>query len=279
MKRLASGSVLLVIATLLGVMTAAAAFGYLSRTTVDQADVATATERTRPVVVSLVEVDAGTRLTSDMVEVREVPDVAILLGSAADPLEVVGRVTRYPLITGEQVTSNKLVLDGQSSGSGLAFSVPPGMRAAAVPVNEIRGSGGLIVPGDRVDVVVHTDYERLFAPSGLTTLVESDERRQPTTLTVLQDVLVLAVAQSTTPPIDGQSDASTLRPDGAEAQPAAGSVTLAVTPSQAQSLFFATQEGTVGLMLRPFGETETSRLDPLLKLEPLGPASNSLVSN
>jgi len=279
MKKIASGSGLLLIATVLGVMTASAAFAWLSSADDEQAQVAASLERTRPAVVALADIPAGTRLTAEMLEVRELPDAAFLVGTSTQVDAVLGRVTRYPVLANEQVNTNKLVMEGEATGSGLAFSVPPGMRAISVSVNEVRASGGLIVPGDRVDVMVHTDYERLFAPADLAGVVTSEEKRHPTTLTVLQDVLVLAVAQATTPPIDGQSDAQSLRADEAEPQPAATSVTLAVTPTQAQSLFFAAEEGTVGLMLRPFGDETTISVDPLLRLEPLGPVGTGFVRN
>jgi pilus assembly protein CpaB len=279
MKRLASGSALLLIATTLGIVTAAAAFAWLSGAEKEETQVQVAQERTRPGVVAAIEIPAGTRLTAAMLEVREVPEAAYLQGTSADLSLLVGRVTRYPVIPGEQMSAHKLVLDGEATGNGLAFSVPPGMRAVSVSINEVRGAGGLIVPGDRVDVMVHTDYERLFAPTELVSIVTSEEKRHPTTLTVLQDVLVLAVAQATTPPVDGQSDAASLRPEAAEAQPNAGSVTLAVTPTQAQTLFFASQEGTIGLVLRAFGDPHSTYLEPLLRLEPLGVVGGSLTRN
>lgn len=280
MKRLISGSALLLIATVLGITTMAAAFAWLShaRNAPEQEAAATQRGATRPGVVVVVNVPAGTHLTAKMLEVRDIPEVAYLPGTSAEISAAVGRVTRYPLISGEQVGPHKLVLNGRT-GDGLAFAVPPGMRAVSVSINEVRGAGGLIVPGDRVDVMVHTDYQRLFGPSAVATIVTSEEKKQPTVLTVLQDVMVLAIGQVTTPPIDGQSDAAALRPDEATAQPKATSATLAVTAAQAQSLFFAAQEGTVGLMLRPFGETTSTRLEPLLRLEPLGAASGSLVRN
>jgi pilus assembly protein CpaB len=277
MKKIVSGSGLLVIATLLGVVTAAAAFAWLAREDTAQTELAAAVENTRPGVVAAANIPAGVRLTADLVEVREIPDAAYLTGTTSDAEAVIGRVTRYPLVQGEQVGSSKLVTEGEAGGTGLAFAVPPGMRAVSVSISEVRGAGGLIVPGDRVDVMVHTEYERLFGPTDLQT-VDRDEQRHPTVVTVLQDVLVLAVAQQTTPPIDGQRDTATLRPEDAPIQPQAGSVTLAVTSQQAQSLFFSAQEGTIGLALRSFGDNNAISVEPLLRLEPLVPPGSGLTS-
>src|SRR5690606_7644096 len=131
MKKLMSGSALLLLATVLGIATAAASFAWLSRADTEPEQVAQSFERTRPAVVAVADIPAGTRITADMVAVKDIPDAAFLQGTLTDAPAVVGRVTRYPLLTGEQVNINKVVTDGQPSGSGLAFSVPPGMRAVS----------------------------------------------------------------------------------------------------------------------------------------------------
>ncbi|MQA00173.1 MAG: hypothetical protein GEU80_12755 [Dehalococcoidia bacterium] len=101
----------------------------------------------------------------------------------------------------------------------------------------------------------------------------------PTVVTLLQDVLVLAVGQEFTPAVDEGRDPSTLRTEGAEAQPAAGSVTLAINSTQAQKLFMATQEGTLGLALRPFGDESQAALTPELKLEPESGVAQGLTAS
>jgi pilus assembly protein CpaB len=270
MRKLLTGGSLILVATLLGLATAATAFAWVKSLPADTAAPAVSSEATRRAVVAVLDIPAGTRLTAAMVEVRHITDAAFVAGTPTDVEAVLGRVNRYPLLTGEQVNLRKLVMDGEVTGTGLAFAVPEGMRAFAVTLNEVRGAGGNIVPGDRVDVLVHTDYERLFGPTELTTTVASSEKRHPTVITVLQDVLVLAIAQQTTAPIDGQSDVAALRPDDAQVQPTATTATLALSPEQVQALFFASQEGTVALALRSFGDGGTTSLNPHLHIEPLG---------
>ena len=280
LKRVTGGSALILVAVGLGILTMIAAMTWVSRDEAEQEQIAQQTENTVEAVVAAQDVRAGERLTADMLEVREIPEIAYLSGAAGSVESVVGRVARYPLSPGEQVTSRKLVTADEGVGTGLAFSVPAGMRAMSVSINEVRGAGGNIVPGDRVDVLVSTDYERMFGPTELLDeVVVQAERRHPTVLTVLQDVLVLGIAQSITPPNDEERDGATLRSDEAEPNPGAGSVTLAVTSEQAQSLFFAAQEGTVGLVLRPYGDTSTSTLEPAFRLEPLAPVSGALTGN
>ncbi|MEX2228214.1 MAG: Flp pilus assembly protein CpaB [Dehalococcoidia bacterium] len=266
-----SGSTLLLLAVLLGLATTAATYGWLSSRA--QADPA-ATERaaaagdvqTSPVVVVREGVAAGTRLPAAVLELRAVPHRELLPGALSTVEQAADRVTRYPMVAGEQVLDSRLV-GADATGRGLAFSVPKGMRAVSVPVSEVSAAGGLMVPGDRIDVLVATAYERLFDPQ---TDVSETARRATAVVTVLQDVLVLAVGQESTPPVDSGRDPETLRPADAEPQPSARSVTVAVTPEQAQLLFMAAHDGTIGLAVRPFGDDARSTLLPIASLQAVG---------
>ena len=99
---------------------------------------------------------------------------------------------------------------------------------------------------------------------------EDDLGAHPTVITILQDVLVLAVGQEFAEPLDGDRDPATLRSDAVEAQPSAVSVTLELSADQAQTLFLASREGSLGLTLRSFGDSTQFTIDPLFKLDQLG---------
>ncbi len=180
-RKIASGGGLLLIAAVLGLVTAAATLAWLSaQEGDDEASTAAATNNIpgRTVVVAREEIPAGVELTTAILELREIPVSAVLSGALTDLDELEGRTTRYPLTLGEQVLESKLVGSDGTSGVELAYSVPAGMRAASVQFSEIMGAGGLIVPGDRVDVMVSTDYGRLFGPtSSLTTTTWLGTRR------------------------------------------------------------------------------------------------------
>lgn len=269
LRKIASGGGLLLIAAVLGLVTAAATLAWLSAQEGDSAaSTAAATNNIpgRMVVVAREEIPAGIELTSAMLELREIPITAVLSGALTDLDELENRTTRYPITIGEQLLESKLVGGDGASGVGLAYSVPAGLRAASVQFSEIMGAGGLIVPGDRVDVMVSTDYGRLFGPEEQP---EDDVAGHPTVVTILQDMLVLAVGQSFAQPLEGDRDPATLRDDAVEAQPSAVSVTLAVTADQAQTLFLASREGSLGLTLRSFGDSTRFTIDPLFKLEQL----------
>ena len=226
MSRLSSGCALLLPATALGVLTAGAISAWLDDqdTPEEQVTCMTAGAPTEAVVVARRDIAPGVVLTSTMIELREVPRGSTLEGAFIAVDEVTDRVARYPLLAGEQVREARLVSIGDediAQGQGLAFSIPPGMRAISIAISEVSGAGGLIVPGDRVDVLVSTDFERLFSPSEADAL--EDEGSDPMVLTLLQDVLVLAVAQEVAQALPG-GDPSSRRNDQVGVQPSARSV-------------------------------------------------------
>src|SRR5579863_5205420 len=66
-------------------------------------------------------------------------------GFSGTAKDFVGRGVISPIYEGEPVTDGRLAPLG--SGAGLAATIPRGMRACAVRVNEIIGVAGFVVPG------------------------------------------------------------------------------------------------------------------------------------
>lgn len=207
---------------------------------------------TLPVVVTAQAVPANTVLTADMLAVRALPEAAIVAGAYGQVESLVGLPVRFPLAEGEQLTPAKVGLDVIADQNDLALVLLEGQRAVAVEVSEVTSVGGLLLPGNRVDVIA------VFHESA--TGVEK-------AVTLVQDVEVLAVAQEAQVPVpaagealnqDGSAAAGTgirgRRANDATRQPDARTVTLAVTPEQAQLLALAPANGTLWLSLRPFGD-------------------------
>jgi len=235
----------------------------------DNAKTGSAVTTTSAVVVAKSDIAAGTEITADMVKVIEVPNSLLVRDAFTSTQLVVGEAARYPIAAGEQVTRARV--GPNTEGDGLAFVVPAGMRAIAVKVDEITGVGGLILPGDRADVIaVISDQAGADNPDRV--------------VTVLQDVEVLAVAQSAQEPVpaadeeaaaqaetDGASTTSGQLPEDAEPQPSARTVTLALTPEQVQLLALVQEEGSIYLSLRRFGDNAQPQL-PVIDLSAiLGP--------
>jgi len=140
---------------------------------------------------------------------------------------VIGRVALVSLPKGQIIKSDQIA--DPSPALGLAHAIPEHMRAITVGLDSISGVAGFLKPGNHVDV--------------LATIPEDDIT---VTLTVLQDVELLALGQEAQPTPEDRPKASG-KPARVDSQPTA---TLAVTPEQAQRLVLAESKGKLRLALR-----------------------------
>ncbi len=173
-------------------------------------------KKTTPVEV-LVAVDyipAGVFLKPDMVQKKSVPDSYVSPSAIRDLKEVDGMMTMVPISAGEQILSNKFS-EGEAS---LALALNPGYRAYTLAVDETNGIGGLLKPGNHVDIL---------------TRLESDKRS--VTSFVFQNVSVIAVGQK----LGWKPNLSkTSAPAPGDDNSGYSTVTLAVTPEQAETLMY-----------------------------------------
>ena len=161
---------------------------------------------------------------------RAAADVATNGGKA----EYFGSVVREPILAGEPIIGRKIVRAGDSGY--MAAYLEPGMRAMAIRVNVETAAGGFILPGDRVDLVLTRE-----ANLGNVGASEGD-RSKFTSATVLQNIKVLAIDQSTRAGDDEQAVV------GATA-------TLELGPRDAEALALAKSEGELSLVLRSYADT------------------------
>jgi pilus assembly protein CpaB len=186
----------------------------------------------RTAVVANRDLPAGSIIRREDVKTVNWPGSAVPQGFASEAGEVVGR----GLIT--EVRENEPLLEWKlaqrEAGGGLSITIPEGMRAVSVAVDEVIGVAGFVLPGTRVDVLV--------------TVVPSSDRMQSITRTILTNVRTLAADQHYQQDIDGEPQYVTV-------------VTLLVTPEQAETLTLAATEGRIQLALRNTldpGEPSTS---------------------
>nr|WP_314628455.1 Flp pilus assembly protein CpaB [uncultured Noviherbaspirillum sp.] len=181
---------------------------------------------TRKIAVAAVDIQPGTRLRADLLQLVDWPAGSTPHGASGIVAALEGRVTRSALLRGEPVQESRLAEPGATGG--LSAMVAQGKRAMTVRVNDVVGVAGFALPGNFVDILVSTQEERRLSMSG--------EREQSISKLVLQRILVLAVAQEA-----GQGDT---RPKVVNA------VTLEVTPAQAEQLDLARSVGQLSLVLR-----------------------------
>ncbi|MBI4498700.1 MAG: Flp pilus assembly protein CpaB [Chloroflexi bacterium] len=251
-----SGKGVVALAVVLGLTTSLMVWYYVERATAQAQPV-----RTVPVVVATRNIPSRTLITQDMVQVAQIPQEARHPDALSDVDSPVGKVTKIALTAQEQVLTTKLFAERKESG--LAFLIPPGRRAVSVGVSERIGSGGLIVPGDRVDVVVIYDDRTVgqtmatlvlqnIEVLAIAQLLEGDERKS-TTGRSLSSLQLDSGLNSASSAIAGAQNGRTIDP---APQPNAKTATLAVTPEEAAQLILAEEMGTIRLALRPYGDTE-----------------------
>src|SRR5579859_3602463 len=152
------GKGVLLLSVVLGIATSYMVYQY-----VDQAGQAAKPVETVPVLTAAQDIPARTTISGDMLRVARVPVELKLPDALVVSNDAVGKVSKLPISQGEEVLPNKLFLD--RTESGLAFVVPDGKRAVSVAVNEVVGSGGMLVPSDYVDVVAVLDVQTNNNPS------------------------------------------------------------------------------------------------------------------
>ena len=188
--------------------------------------------KTIDVVVAQHPLALGTMITADHVKVVQWPANAPVANSFSKVDDVVNRGLISAVEENEPLTSSKLA--AVEAGAGLPPSIPPGMRAVSVKVNEVVGVAGFVVPGTRVDVMV--------------TLAGKVRDDDSTTRVVVSNVQVLTA---------GTRYDQEKAKDGAPIPSTV--VTLLVTPEDGERVALAASAGQIMLTLRnPLDQDQTT---------------------
>jgi pilus assembly protein CpaB len=175
------------------------------------------------IVVARGPLPIGTLVTAESAKLAAWPKSNQVPGAFASIEQVVNRGVILPIGENEPITDSKLAPVG--AGAGLSPTIPSGMRAISVKVNEVIGVAGFVIPGSRVDV-----------------LVTVDERDAKTSITraVVSNVEVLTSGTR----FDQQKAQ-------AEGKPIPSTVvTLLATPEDAERITLAATDGKIMLTLR-----------------------------
>lgn len=190
-----------------------------------------ATMEAAAIVVAARDIDPGTELTAEDLTTIKYPARSVPPEAVRDPHTLVGRVTLAPILKGQLASDRLLVAAG--TPAGLQSLVPPGMRAITLEVNEFSGVGGMLLPGERVDVIAN---------------VRNEETKELAARTIVQDLQVLAV---------GRTLGASQDKNNPNAQAVANNATLLVTPKQAQAIQLVSQGARPWLVLRGYHDGKT----------------------
>lgn len=206
-----------------------------------------------PVLTAKGYTPQGTVIKPAMVQVNKVPQEYLqpgVLSSVRDLVNEEGKsiyVTVLPILESEQISSSKLITIGKEMG--LATVIPEGKIAFSVILDEANNLGGLLRPGNKVNVLGTFDYE------------EKDKTCSATTM-LLQNVNVLSIGKKIvgTPPVLSK-DFGKLTPEELKEEKTVETenestsvVTLALTSQEATMLTFAREKGKLSLVLRATGD-------------------------
>lgn len=232
--------------------------------------------KTKPLVVATQQLLSGEIIGPGSIKTIDWPVDHYPKGANVyeDPNKLLGRVVKRDVYPGEPVY--RLSLAGEESSGGLPVVIPHGYRAMTIQVTETKGVGGFVKPGDHVDIIGSFEYDisesAKRAASDRAGFLLQD--RLQIAQTVLQDVQVLAIAQEMYQKTASSVEKVSLK-DGNQAESSdaqasqtsqaspdsvkpklVSSVTLAVTPEQAEKLAFADSRADLRLVLRPENEHE-----------------------
>ena len=218
-------NIALVVAVFFGLVAAYGIYNFLSH---QQKETDTLRAANQEIVVAAQDILPGTifneeSLKKGLTKTTPWPKTSIPAGAFSTPQQIMGKVSRVKILANEPILESRLA----GEGAGLTVRLEAGKRAVALRVDEIVGVSGFIVPDDRVDVILTT------TPLGAAQDAKISK-------IVLQNKRVLSVAQSTEQK-DGKPQL-------------ARSITLEVTPEEAEKLSLASQEGQIALALRGLGD-------------------------
>lgn len=197
----------------------------------------TAESRKEAVLEAAHALAAGTLLREEDLHWREIEpgkgSPGSILRSQISGAEFYGAITRRDFADGEALTAADLVKT--TDRRFLSAVLRPGARAVSIAVDAAQSASGLVLPGDRVDVILTQNLGNAAGDSAHKSVAE----------TVLRNVRVIALDQRLTAQSKGSRDGA-----GSNEPPMPKTVTLELSEAEAQRLFVAAQLGNLQLSVR-----------------------------
>ena len=177
---------------------------------------------TQHIVVAAVPLQLGTRIEWSNLRLISWPAGEPVAGTFTRIEDCANRALITPVAANELILESKLA--SREAGAGLPATIPEGMRAMSVAVNEVVGVAGFVIPGTIVDVLV-------------TGKASGGQGGDNITRTILENVRVLAAGQKIEQDREGKPQTVPV-------------ITLLVAPEDAAKLAMASTQGKIQLALR-----------------------------
>jgi pilus assembly protein CpaB len=174
------------------------------------------------IVVAAQDLPQGTRLDPSKLKTIPWPAGENVPGMFSRVEDATNRAVITPVSENEMILENKLA--PREAGAGLQATIPEGMRAVSVSVNDVIAVAGFVTPGTMVDVLCTGSA----GGAGSSNLI---------TRTILENIKVLAAGQKVEQDREGKPQTVPV-------------ITLLVSPEDATKLTLASTEGKIQLALR-----------------------------
>jgi pilus assembly protein CpaB len=211
------------------------------------------------VVVSKVDIPANTDLgvlvSQDQFTTADVPTDTVVDGAITQVSQLKGRRSNTFILAGEQIPISRVM--GNKVPGGV-LSIPEGYQALTVLLDGAPAVGGTLAGGDHVSIFATFEGVKVAQKNQSTTTVGAAQG-EAATVVLVPDVQVLRVIT--------QSDNSAGTGTGVIQ---AVTVTLALTPEDAQKFVFALEQGKVYFSLLP-PDGQGTELPPLTVQSVLNP--------
>jgi len=171
--------------------------------------------------------------------------------AATSAVRVLGKIANTNIRKGEPVLLNKVSAPVQKRErpTTLAAKIPPGKRAVTISVDTLASLAGMVRPGDYADLI------------GIVSLPSVDLKgkstKRMTILPLFQDILVLATGQE----IDPQKK-QLVKSERGSGSSSTSTVTLALSPQEANIISFIEEQGKIRLVLRSPQDKQALRTVP-----------------
>lgn len=240
---------ILVIAIILAIITSAILFGYLKK-------IESASKSIQYVTINVAvkKIEAKSVIKAEDLKEIKVEKSMVNTNALLNKSDIINKTTKEVIYEGEQILRTRLAEGGNAE---LAFQIPQGKRAVTINVNEASSVGYFVNPGDYVDIILTLQKD----DQGSGTLPNA-------TRTLLQNALVLGVGQ-----VKDAADRMTNKTEKKDAKNATASgetdatktVTIAVTPQEAERIALAEEKGILKLALRPVGDNSVINSVPVMR--------------
>jgi pilus assembly protein CpaB len=199
------------------------------------------------VVVSDVAIPARTDLDQlikdDQFKIIQVPENVLVDGAITSVDQLAGKNNSVAILAGEQIPAARI--SGNVPGGALA--IPDGMEAITVSLDAPRGVAGAINAGDHVTI-----YSTFTGVPGKGTAKET------ATVVLVPTAELLAVFR----PLSSSTFGGGEEPTSGEQVPGSLTVTLALTPEDAQHFVFSMETGSPWFGLLP-PDTNGQPMEPI----------------